>query len=48
MGLSAGPVVAKTLQDLEREWIEGNFALDEEGVRQLARTRVDQLLRASQ
>jgi poly(A) polymerase len=48
MGLSAGPVVAKTLQDLEREWIEGDFALDEEGVRQLARTRVDQLLRASQ
>jgi poly(A) polymerase len=48
MGLSAGPVVAKTLQAIEREWIEGGFALDEDGVRQLARTRVDQALRASQ
>nr|WP_295372990.1 CCA tRNA nucleotidyltransferase [uncultured Sphingosinicella sp.] len=48
MGLSAGPIVAKTLQAIEREWIEGGFALDNEGVRQLARTRVDQALRASQ
>jgi poly(A) polymerase len=48
MGLSAGPGVARTLQELEREWIESDFALDEEGVRQLARARVDQLLRAIQ
>ena len=48
MGLSPGPIVAATLQAIEREWIEGGFALDEEGVRQLARTRVDQALRASQ
>jgi poly(A) polymerase len=48
MGLSAGPVVAETLQRIEREWIEGGFALDEDGVRRLARDRVDQALRASQ
>lgn len=48
MGLSAGPAVAATLQEVEREWIEGGFALDAEGLRQLARARVDQALRASQ
>ena len=48
MGLSPGPAVAATLQAIERDWIEGGFALDEDGVRQLARTRVDQALRASQ
>jgi poly(A) polymerase len=48
IGLRPGPIVAATLQSIEREWIEGGFALDEEGVRQLARARVDQALRASQ
>ena len=48
MGLSPGPVVAATLQAIEREWIEGGFEGGEDEVRELARARVDQLLRASQ
>jgi poly(A) polymerase len=48
MGLSPGPVVAATLQAVERDWIDGGFAPDEEEVRRLARTHVDQALRASQ
>ncbi len=48
MGLSPGPVVAATMQAIEREWLEGGFVLDAEEVRQLARTHVDQALRASQ
>ena len=48
MGLSPGPVVAATMQAIEQEWLEGGFVLDAEGVRQLARTHVDQALRASQ
>ena len=48
MGLSPGPIVAATMQAVERAWVEGGFALDEEGVRALARAHVDQALRASQ
>jgi poly(A) polymerase len=48
MGLAPGPQVAATLQALEREWIDGGFAGDTDALRRIARTRVDQVLRASQ
>ena len=48
MGLSPGPVVAKTLQAIQRDWIERGFPSDQEEVRTLARLHVDQALRASQ
>ncbi len=48
MGLSPGPVVARTLQAVQRDWIERGFPSDEEEVRTLARVHVDQALRASQ
>ena len=48
MGLSPGPIVAATMQAVERAWVEGGFVLDTEGVRALARAHVDQALRASQ
>ena len=48
MGLAPGPIVAATLQAVEREWVDGGSVLDEEGVRALARSRVDQALRDSQ
>jgi poly(A) polymerase len=48
MGLSPGPVVAATLQAIEREWALQGFAGDAAAVRRLARRHVDQLLRSSQ
>jgi poly(A) polymerase len=48
MGLEAGPVVAATIQAIEREWVAGGFSGDREAVRALARRHVDQALRASQ
>ena len=48
MGLSAGPVVAATLQAIEREWVAAGFPADRETVRALARAQVDQALRSSQ
>ena len=48
MGLSPGPVVAQTLQAIQRDWIERGFPSDGEEVRALARSHVDQALRASQ
>ena len=45
MGLVPGPVVARTLQAIEREWMAGGFSLDPESVRTLARAHVDQALR---
>jgi poly(A) polymerase len=47
MGLAPGPLVARTLQAIERDWLERGFP-DEQKVRELARTRVDQLLREVQ
>lgn len=44
MGLSPGPLVARTLQALEREWIRRGFPPKAE-VRELARSSVDQALR---
>ncbi|MBX3562848.1 MAG: CCA tRNA nucleotidyltransferase [Sphingomonas sp.] len=48
MGLPAGPIVAKTLQTIEREWARNGFDSDSEAIRALARRHVDQALRSSQ
>jgi poly(A) polymerase len=48
MGLEKGPVVAATVQALERTWAEAGFPEDAESQRALARAAVDQALRASQ
>lgn len=48
MGLTAGPVVAKTMQALEEEWIAAGFPADKATVRTMARRLVDQELRSSQ
>lgn len=48
MGLPPGPVVARTLQAIEREWIAQGFPGDAAAQRELARRHVDQALRASQ
>jgi poly(A) polymerase len=47
MGLQPGPVVAATLQRIERQWIEEDFP-DDERVTLLAREAVDQSLRSRQ
>jgi poly(A) polymerase len=48
MGLEVGPIVAATLQAIERDWAAAGFPSDKESVRALARRHVDQALRASQ
>jgi poly(A) polymerase len=48
MGLSAGPEVARTLQAVERAWAKAGFPADKEAQRDLARSFVDQALRARQ
>jgi poly(A) polymerase len=48
MGLKAGPAVAATLREIERDWAEAGFPSDREAVRAMARARVDQALRSSQ
>ena len=48
MGLPAGPIVARTLQAIERDWARAGFGGDREAVRALARRHVDQALRSSQ
>jgi poly(A) polymerase len=48
MGLKAGPVVAATLQAIERDWAAGGFSADAKEVRALAQRHVDQALRSSQ
>jgi len=45
MGLTAGPVVAKTMQALEEEWIAAGFPAGKADVRAMARRLVDQELR---
>ncbi len=45
MGLAAGPVVAATLQAIERDWAGAGFSADKAEVRALARRHVDQALR---
>nr|MDQ4088274.1 CCA tRNA nucleotidyltransferase [Pseudomonadota bacterium] len=46
MGLQAGPIVAATMQSIEREWARSGFPTDKADVRALARRHVDQALRA--
>ena len=46
MGLEAGPVVAVTLQAIERDWAAAGFSPDAAAVRALARSHVDQALAA--
>jgi poly(A) polymerase len=48
MGLIAGPVVAKTMQALDEEWVAAGFPTDKKEVRAMARRLVDQELRSSQ
>jgi poly(A) polymerase len=48
MGLEAGPIVAATLQAIERDWAAAGFSSDKETVRALARRHVDQALLDSQ
>jgi poly(A) polymerase len=48
MGLEAGPLVAATLQAIEREWAAAGFPADRQAVRALARRHVDQALRSRQ
>ena len=45
MGLEPGPVVAETMQAIEREWAQAGFPREKEAVRAIARRRVDQALR---
>jgi poly(A) polymerase len=44
MGLAPGPVVAETMQAVEREWARSGFPADKSEVRALARRHVDQAL----
>lgn len=48
MGLTAGPLVAKTIQAIEEEWVRAGFPADKAGARAMARRHVDQALRSSQ
>lgn len=48
MGLEAGPVVARTLQSIEREWAEAGFPAEGASQRAIARRHVDQALRERQ
>jgi poly(A) polymerase len=48
MGLAAGPVVARTLQAIEREWAEAGFPPEAAAQRAIARRHVDQALRETQ
>jgi poly(A) polymerase len=48
MGLQPGPLVARTLQAVERAWVQGGFQPSVDEVRALARKHVDQALRESQ
>jgi poly(A) polymerase len=48
MGLEAGPVVARTLQAIEREWAGAGFPPEGAAQRAIARRHVDQALRERQ
>jgi poly(A) polymerase len=45
MGLEPGPVVARTLQAIEREWAQAGFLEDSAAQRAIARRHVEQALR---
>ena len=46
LGLEPGPIVAQTLQALEREWAEGGFPDDRKVQQALARRQVERALRS--
>lgn len=48
LGLAAGPIVARTLQAIERDWAEAGFPAEGDAQRQIALRHVDQVLRARQ
>jgi poly(A) polymerase len=48
MGLEAGPMVAKTIQAIEEEWMRAGFPADKAAARAMARRHVDQTLRSKQ
>jgi len=48
MGLEAGPMVARTIQAIEEEWIRAGFPAGKAEARAMARSHVDQVLRSSQ
>jgi len=48
MGLAPGPVVARTLQAIEREWAEAGFPPEGPAQRAIARRHVDHALREDQ
>ncbi len=48
MGLKAGPLVARTLKQIEEDWARSGFTDDRETLLHRARQQVDQLLRESQ
>lgn len=48
MGLAPGPIVARTLQAIEREWAEAGFPPESAAQRAIARRHVDQALREAQ
>jgi poly(A) polymerase len=48
MGLAPGPVVARTLQAIEREWAGAGFPPEAAAQRAIARRHVDQALREAQ
>ncbi|MGZ8281582.1 MAG: CCA tRNA nucleotidyltransferase [Allosphingosinicella sp.] len=45
MGLTPGPIVARTMQAIEREWVRSGFPAGKAEARALARRHVDQALR---
>jgi len=47
MGLTAGPDVARTLQTVERRWVEAGFPADKETVREIAERLVAEALAQS-
>lgn len=47
MGLKPGPLVARTLQALERQWAESGFPADPAAIRAMAENQVAEALRAS-
>jgi poly(A) polymerase len=47
MGIPKGPLVARTLQAVQRQWVEEDFP-SAEREREIARGLVDQLLRERQ
>jgi poly(A) polymerase len=47
LGLTPGPIVAQTMQEVQRRWAEAGFPQDEAEQRAIARAAVEEALRAS-